>query len=43
MAFFKKVPRYGDLEIDKVLFLFDNMPMILYAGIVRKNIFYANV
>ena len=27
MIYFKNVPQYGDLEIEKVLFLFDNIPM----------------
>ena len=35
MIYFKSVPKYGDLEIEKVLFLF--------AGTIRKDIFCVSV
>jgi len=41
MIYFKNVPQYGDLEIEKVLFLFDNIP--LFTGTIRKDIFCVSV
>lgn len=39
MVFFKKVPQYGDLELEKVLFLFDNIPMIFVCKDDKKGHF----
>jgi len=37
MIYFKSVPKYGDLEIEKVLFLFDNIPMIFICRDDKKR------
>ena len=39
MIYFKNVPQYGDLEIEKVLFLFDNIPMIFVCRDDKKRYF----
>lgn len=39
MIYFKSVPQYGDLEIEKVLFLFDNIPMIFICRDDKKRYF----
>lgn len=39
MIYFKNVPQYGDLEIEKVLFLFDNIPMIFVYRDDKKRYF----
>ena len=39
MIYFKSVPQYGDLEIEKVLFLFDNIPMIFVYRDDKKRYF----
>ena len=39
MIYFKSVPKYGDLEIEKVLFLFDNIPMIFICRDDKKRYF----
>ncbi len=39
MIYFKSVPQYGDLEIEKVLFLFDNIPMIFICMDDKKRYF----
>ena len=39
MIYFKNVPQYGDLEIEKVLFLFDNIPMIFVYWDDKKRYF----
>lgn len=39
MIYFKNVPQYGDLEIEKVLFLFDNIPMIFICRDDKKRYF----
>ena len=39
MIFFKNVPHYGDLKIAKVLFLFDNMPMVFVCNDDKKRYF----
>ena len=43
MIYFKNVPQYGDLEIEKVLFLFDNIPMIFICRDDKKKIFSVSV
>lgn len=39
MIFFENVPHYGDLKIAKVLFLFDNMPMVFVCNDNKKRYF----
>ena len=39
MVFFKSIDKYGDLKLDKVLFMFDNIPMIFVCKDERGRYF----